>query len=261
MKRDLIMIITSRENKIFKLAISLKTKRGRDENSLFMIEGLRSVSDAIKKGAKIKMIVIEDGFNRSMDFDCPVYTFAPKLFKELSDTITPQGIIAVCEVPNYSEKDIKESENGCIIMCENVQDPGNIGTIIRTAHASFCDGVVLTKGSCDLYNPKIVRSTMTGVFSVPIITGRDAKSTISYYKNKGYKIIAGALTKNSINLYSADLCGKTLIIIGNEGNGVSEDTLKMCDTTIKIPMKEDAESLNASVAGAVLLYEHLRQNL
>ncbi len=254
------MIITSRENRIFRLINTLKTKRGRDENSLFIIEGIRNVSDALKKGVKLKMVAIEDGFCINEGLDCPVYSFAPRLFKELSDTITPQGIIAVCEMIKQSG-DIKESENSCIVMCENVQDPGNIGTIVRTAHAAFCDGVVLTKGCCDLYNPKIIRATMTGIFSVPIISNADCANTIAYYKNKGYKIVAGALHSDSKQLYKTDLTGKALIIIGNEGNGVEKETLKLCDSIVEIPMKSDAESLNAAVASAVIVYEHLRQNL
>ena len=255
------MIITSRENKVFRLIKNLKTKRGRDEEALFVIEGLRSVSDALKKNAQLKMVAIEDGNRFDMEFDCPVYTFAPKLFKELSDTVTPQGIIAVCKKPQCLLSDFSESEKSCVIMCENVQDPGNIGTIIRTAHAAFCDGVVLTKGCCDLYNPKIIRATMTGVFSVPALVDADCKETIMHFKNKGYKVVAGGLCEGSKNLYKTDLSGKTLIIIGNEGNGVTKDTLSLCDEVVKIPMKDDAESLNASVAAAVLVYEQLRQNL
>lgn len=255
------MIITSRENKVFRLVKNLKTKRGRDENSLFVIEGIRSVADAVKKGAELDFVLIEDGHRFDMEFDCPVYTFAPKLFKELSDTVTPQGIIAVCKKPNCSLSDFSEKENSCVILCENVQDPGNIGTIIRTAHAAFCDGVVLTKGCCDLFNPKIIRATMTGVFSVPVLTEADCEKTISHFKSKGYKVVAGALSERAENLYETDLSGKTLIIIGNEGNGVTDSTLSLCDRVVKIPMKTDAESLNASVAAAVLVYEKLRQNL
>lgn len=255
------MIITSRENKVFRLVKNLKTKRGRDENALFVIEGIRSVSDAIKKGVQLDLVAIEDGHRFDMEFDCPVYTFAPKLFGELSDTVTPQGIIAVCKKPGCCLSDFNESENSCVIMCENVQDPGNIGTIIRTAHAAFCDGVVLTKGCCDLYNPKIIRATMSGVFSVPVLTDADCEETIAHFKNRGYKVVAGALNERAKNLYETDLTGKTLIIIGNEGNGVTQNTLSLCDVIAKIPMKADAESLNASVAAAVLVYEKLRQNL
>ena len=146
-------------------------------------------------------------------------------------------------------------------MCEALQDPGNIGTVIRTAHAADCGGVILTKGCCDLYNPKIVRATMSAMFSVPVVSGAESQNVIEYFRTNGYKIVAGALTDDAVDFYSADLSGKVLIIIGNEGNGVEDSTLSLCDSVLKIPMRSDAESLNAAVAGSVMVYEHYRQNL
>ncbi len=260
-KGDGFMIITSRENKIFKLCLNLKTLKGRNENKLFIIEGMRSVRDAIAKGVEIFCVITKDGALIDFDVSCKEYSFAPKLFNEVCETVTPQGVMAVCKMKKYSLTDIKISENSCVVMCEALQDPGNIGTVIRTAHAASADGVVLTKGCCDLYNPKIIRSTMSSVFSVPVISGADTCSTIEYFKKNGYTIIAGALTDDAVDLYEADLSGKLLIIIGNEGNGVKEDTVKLCDKVLKIPMRSDAESLNAAVAGAVMIYEHHRQNI
>ena len=253
------MVITSRENKIYKLAVKLKEKRGRDDEGMFLIEGLRSVRDAYKKGAKFEFVFACEG-TPSEDYGCPVTFLAPRLFRELSDTVNPQGIIAVCKITNCSFKNFHKKENGCVILCEAVQDPGNIGTIIRTAHAACAEGVVLSKGSCDLYNPKIVRSTMSAIFSVPVVSGVNTNEAIAYFKKNGYKIAAGALTEESENLFTANLKGKYVLIIGNEANGVSEETLNLCDSVVKIPMQEDAESLNASVAGGIMVYEHFRQN-
>lgn len=254
------LIITSRDNKIFKTAMLLKTSKGRNENNMFVIEGIRSVRDAVKKGAQISYIILKEKTNLDFDVSCPVYTFAPKLFAEISDTVTPQGIIAVCKMKNYTLSELSQDEKSCVIMCETLQDPGNVGTIIRTAHAAGCTGVVLTKGCCDLYNPKIVRATMSGIFSVKVVRDVQSIDAIEYFKELGYKIVAGALSDDAVDFYCADLKGKCLIIIGNEGNGVQETTLKACDSVLKIPMKEDAESLNAAVAGAVMIYEHFRQN-
>ena len=251
------MIITARDNKIFKLANALKDRRKREEHRAFLIEGMRSVKDAAAKGAEIKFIIKKDGFVLNEEFGCPVYTFAPKLFNELSDTVTPQGIIGVCAMKINSLSDLT---GDCIVMCEAVQDPGNIGTVIRTAHASFCGGVVLSKGCCDLYNPKTVRATMTGIFSVPVSCNVESEEIIAHFKGRGYKIVAGALKVNSVSLYEASLKGKVLIIIGNEGSGVSEKTLSLCDEIVKIPMRDDAESLNVGIAGGILMYEHYRQN-
>lgn len=254
------MVITSRENKIFKLAKLLKTSKGRTEKNMFLIEGMRSVCDAIKKGADIECVILKDGTMPDFDINAPVYTFAPRLFDEVSETVTPQGVIAICHIKKVALEDILLQNKNCVVMCEKLQDPGNIGTVIRTAHASFCGGVILTKGSCDLYNPKIVRATMSGIFSIPVLQNVESKQTIEYFRKNGYRIVAGALIENCVDLYSADLGGKTLVIIGNEGNGVESDTLALCDTVIKIPMHADAESLNAAVAGAVMMYEHYRQN-
>jgi len=255
------MIITSRENKIFKLAKLLKTQKGRNEKSMFMIEGFRSVKDALAKGIKAECVIVKDGTDLSLSYDCPVYAFAPKLFSEIAETVTPQGVIAVCRMEKKTLSDIIKEEKRCVIMCESLQDPGNIGTIIRTAHAADCGGIVLTKGCCDLYNPKIVRATMSGMFSVPVVQGEESAAVIEYFKNNGYKIVAGALTESAVDFYSADLSGNVLIIVGNEGNGVEKSTLSLCDSILKIPMRADAESLNAAVAGSIMMYEHYRQNL
>ena len=254
------MIITSRENKFFKLAKLLKTSRGRAEKNMFLIEGMRSVCDAIKKGAKIECVIVKDGTKLNFDTPSSIFTFAPRLFDEISETVTPQGVIALCYMKKVTLDDVLLAEKDCVIMCEKLQDPGNIGTVIRTAHAAFCGGVILTKGSCDLYNPKIVRATMSGIFSIPVVQNEDSRTVIEYFRKNGYSIVAGALTDNCVDLYSADLGGKTLIVIGNEGNGVEKETLTLCDTVVKIPMHADAESLNAAVAGSVMMYEHYRQN-
>ncbi len=254
------MIITSRENKIFKLAKLLKTAKGRSEKELFLIEGIRSVRDAIEKMADIECIILKDGTTLDIKAKCDVFTFAPKLFEDVSDTVSPQGIMAICRIQKKELEDITASGKKCIVMCEALQDPGNIGSVIRTAHAADCGGVILTKGCCDLYNPKIIRATMTGIFSVPVVQNVTGEHAIEYFKRNGYKIVAGALSEESVDFYEADLKGKVMIIIGNEGNGITDNTLSLCDSVVKIPMRSDAESLNAAVAGSVMMYEHYRQN-
>lgn len=254
------MIITSRENKIFKLAKLLKTAKGRSEKELFLIEGIRSVRDAIEKNADMECIILKDGTTPDFKAKCDVFTFAPKLFEDVCETVSPQGVMAVCRIKKNNLEDISASGKKCIVMCEALQDPGNIGSVIRTAHAADCGGVILTKGCCDLYNPKIIRATMTGIFSVPVVQNAVSEQVVEYFKKNGYKIVAGALSKESVDFYEADLTGKVLIIIGNEGNGITDKTLSLCDSVVKIPMRSDAESLNAAVAGSVMIYEHYRQN-
>lgn len=254
------MVITSRDNKIFKKAKSLSVREKRDENKMFLAEGSRAVCDAAKKNVKLHALLLREGTAPPFTPSCPVYTFSPRLFGEISQTVTPQGIAAICSMRELSLEDIRVNENSAVIMCEDVQDPGNIGTIIRSAHACFAGGVVLTKGCCDLYNPKIIRATMSSVFSVPVIRNVSAQKAVSFFKKKGFKTVGGALGKDSSVLYETDIKGKTLIIIGNEGNGIKKETLDMCDKRVIIPMKSDAESLNAAVAASIMLYEHARQN-
>ena len=253
------MIITSRENKIFKLISKLHTKKGRDELGMFIAEGKRCVSDAYSKGAEILYLILCEGYCAD-GIDCKnTYILAPELFSELSGTVTPQGIIGVFSIPKLKPESINIRRGGCIVLCEALQDPGNIGTIIRTAHASDCDGVILSKGCCDLFNPKIVRATVSAIFSVPVITGADTLEIINHFRAKGYKIAAGIPGDDTVSLFDTDISEKLLLIIGNEGNGVSMDTVKECDLRLKIPMRPDSESLNASVAASVIMYEHLRQ--
>lgn len=254
------MLITSRENKIFKTAKLLKSSRGRSEKGMFIIEGIRSVRDALAKNVKAECVIVKDGTDLGFSVPCSIYAMAPRLFDEISETVSPQGVIAVCPVIKKTLEDILALDRNCVILCEALQDPGNVGTVIRTAHGADCGGVVLSKGCCDLYNPKIVRATMSSMFSVPVVQNEESKAVIEYFRRNGYKIVAGALTKDAVDFYCADLFGKTLIIIGNEGNGVSEETLSLCDSVLKIPMRSDAESLNAAVAGSVMIYEHYRQN-
>lgn len=254
------MIITSRENKIYKLCKLLKTAKGRNERKMFLVEGLRSVRDALSKNADIECIIIKEGTAFEMASGVEVYTLAKKLFDEVSDTVTPQGVIALCRICEKSVSDILKKEGELIVICEELQDPGNIGTIIRTAHAAGCKGVILTKGCCDLYNPKIIRATMTGVFSVDVVTDAKIGEVAATLKKEGFKLIAGALTETAVDFYEASLSGKCAVIIGNEGNGIKEETLSLCDAVLKIPMDSAAESLNAAVAGSIMIYEHYRQN-
>ena len=252
------MIITSRENKIYKLAVKLASRSGRERFGLFAVEGVRSVADAVKKGADIEHLIICDGFSCERIPCRNAYVFAKKLFGELSGTVTPQGVIALCRIPGTELENISD-ESGCVVLCESVQDPGNIGTIIRTAHAAFCGGVVLSAGCCDLYNPKTVRATMSSIFSVPAVCRVTAAEAIEHFRSRGYRIICGALSPRAKSLYETDISGKTLIIVGNEGSGVTEETAALCDDIVKIPMRQDAESLNVSAAASVLIYEHYRQ--
>ena len=256
-------LITSRDNKFIKLTKSLHTKQGRDKEGLFIIEGYRNVRDASDKGAKIEFVLASDRCNYDLSplKKHRIYTLAPKIFDYVSDTVTPQGVMAVCKMEELTFSDIEMDENSLVVVCENLQDPGNAGTIIRTADAAGAKAVIMTKGSVDIYNPKVTRSVMSSLFSVKVLRNKNIDSVFGFLKNNSIKSVAGALCEKSVNLFDCDLKGNVAIFIGNEGNGLEEATVKRCDNTVTIPMLGNAESLNASTAAAVMMYEHVRQNL
>lgn len=253
------MPITSRENKIYKRIKALKDKKQREKEGIFMVEGERGVRDAIKNGLIPHTVALMEGCEININGKNTVY-FAKKLFNELAETQTPQGIIALFPMPKADFSHINAGESSFVVLCENIQDPGNLGTIIRTAHGAGADGVILTKGCCDLFNPKTVRSTVASIAAIPVIRSVEPAAALESLKGMGYRLAAGALNENSVDLYSADLSGKIAFIIGNEGSGVTESTLSAADLTVKIPMVKSAESLNAGVAAAVMMYEKVRVN-
>lgn len=254
-------IIVSRDNKTVKQIKSLYTKYGREKEGLFVIEGARNVKDAIAKKADILYVVISDSFKGDLDFtDIKLFKVSDKLFGYISDTVTPQGVLAVCKIKDISFKDIEMKNDSFIVVCENLQDPGNAGTIIRTADAAGAAAVVMMKGSVDIYNPKTARSLMSSLFSVKVVRNKTQDAVFAYLNDMDIKSVAGSLESGAECIFDADMRGRCAIFIGNEGRGLTPETLKRCSEKVKIPMIGGAESLNASAAAAVMMYEHVRQN-
>lgn len=254
--------ISSKDNSLIKNIKKLKEKKYRIAENMFLIEGFRFIEEAIKSSFNVKYIFINekssqeniDKYILSHEYKGEIYTVSNVVFKVLSSTETPQGAVAVVENKNI-EPNFKE---GFYVLVDKIQDPGNLGTIIRTAHATNALGVILTKGTVDVYNEKTLRSTMGSIFNVPIIEDKDLVF-INDLKNKGYKLITSSLdTKN--NFYDINLTGKCIISVGNEGKGISDEIYSISDEKVKIPMPGGAESLNASVAASIMMYEAVRQN-
>lgn len=256
----MIIEISGNQNRNFKLAKSLLQKKNRIKNNLFTVEGIKSVNDAAKAGAEIKMIFISDSFYKNAEHDeLPQYDFyvVPEhMFSSLCDTETPQGILAVIKM--NSEKKFEPDKNKLYIYCDTVSDPGNLGTIIRTADAAGFGGVLLSKGCADLYSPKTVRSSMGSFFNIPVYEGVGKEEIIEIKKN-GFQFLCGALGKNTRPYTDADFSAPSVIAVGNEANGITDEILKLADICIKIPILGAAESLNVGVAAAVFMYEALRQ--
>ncbi len=263
------MLITGPHNDIIKQIIALKQKKNRDEQGLFIVEGQKQVSE-IPKDWKIKYTVTTENDKKRKDngnidsaseryrshgmtSNIQVYEVSKQLFKKISGTETPQGILAVVEKKKY---DIEKTLNlkGIFIVCDNLQDPGNVGTIIRTAEAFSCKGIFLSKNSADVYGDKVVRATMGAIFNIPLFQECDIVQLIKTFKEKNIRTCALALD-GSKNLQELKLnSDSAAIIVGNEAKGISPEVLNITDDKIKIEMTGKAESLNAAIATAIAIY-------
>ena len=240
--------ITSSSNNKCKYVKSLSQKKSRQKYGEYTIEGIKSVSDALNSEREITALYVSDSFFENEKFKYPkdisLYKVQDDVFMKMCDTKAPQGILAVVKIED--ETDFTPDTEKSYIYCDCINDPGNLGTIIRTADAAGFDGVLLSDGCVDLYSPKTVRSSMGSFFNMRVVTGVSYEK-LSEYKNSGFQLIG-----------SADMKKPTIIIVGNEANGISEDVQKMCQC-VKIPILGKAESLNAGVAAAILMYELVRQ--
>lgn len=200
--------ITSKTNKFFKHVKSLGVKSYREKNNEFVIEGIKLVKDALNSSVKINAVAISDSFLKYENSDeilklfleqrIKVYKFNDQMFKEISYTQTPQGILGIAPIKWYSIQQLVHKNNAPFyVFCDGVQDPGNMGTIIRTADAAGADGVILSKGCVDVYNPKTVRSTMGSLFHMPIIKCEDTVETLLFLKQKRLHIISGYLATST----------------------------------------------------------------
>lgn len=255
--------ITSMSNQIIKEVRSLSNKKGRMTAQAILLEGYRLVKDALDSGAEIRYLIISDSFFQKEELflsqmsNIKSVQVPDELFSRISETDSPQGILAVAEKPVYDKKEIISSIKR-VIALENIQDPGNLGTIIRTADACGFNAVLLSKDSADPYNPKVIRSTMGSLFHIPVIIEEDFGEALHELKSRNILLVA-AHTRDALPCWDTDMSGDVAIIIGNEGNGLSDKILELVDITVMIPMSGKAESLNASAATSMLIYECMRQ--
>lgn len=262
-----MIYLTSAQNKFVKNINALKSKKERDNTTLFLIEGERSVLE-IPTNYEIKYYILSEYYlNKFGEKECErifnrakIYIFTNEIFKKISETTSPQGVMAVCVQKKFEMDDILNKENNFFVILENISDPGNLGTIIRTADAAAASAVLVSKDSADLYNSKVIRATMGSIFHIPIITNLNIEETIKKLKDLKVKVFATHL-KATKNIYSADFKTSCAVLIGNEANGLSKETTELADELIKIPMPGKAESMNASIASGITIYEIVRQRL
>lgn len=257
--------ITSRNNKLIKDIISLNRKKGRQKHNSFIIEGIKTIEEAIESHYPLKHIVYTDYllenqegknlFGKIEKRENLIYV-PRNLFKEISDTESPQGIIGISNIISRDIEEIYELENKSLLFLDALQDPGNMGTIIRTADAFSIGGIIIREGSVDPYNPKVIRATMGSIFRVPLYF-TDGIEELKNLKSKGVKIYSTSLD-GSMPIYKADFKEDFILSIGNESSGVSKEVLSLSNKLIKIPMTGKTESLNAAVAASIIMYEAMK---
>ncbi|MDD6307942.1 MAG: RNA methyltransferase [Clostridia bacterium] len=245
-----MITITSAGNGIIKHIKKLSGHAYRASCQEVLLEGERLVCDSAAYGAELLTVLIREGYTGRVPEAAHCYKVSPALFDVLAETGTPQGILATAKAKQVSLEEIPKG--GAIMVCDRIQDPGNVGTILRLCHGAGVDGVVLLRGTADPFNTKAVRASMGSLFAVPIAFA-DALP-----RYEGYTSFCGALTPTAASLYATKFPKKTMLIIGNEGEGVSRAILEKTHH-VMIPMPGGAESFNAAVAGAVILYEYFRQ--
>jgi TrmH family RNA methyltransferase len=259
------MLITSKDNETIKHIRKLKEKKYRDEYGEYIVEGIKLINEAIEEKQNVKTIIVCDNCNKEALNQNSMYEVAKldciyvdeKVFNTITEVKNPQGILAVVEKQN-KEKQINFNED-IIVVLDDIQDPGNLGTILRTVDSVGLSQIIVSKKSGDVYNSKVVRSTMGAIFRVNVIESENLKDTIKEIKKHKFNVISTSLDTDK-SLYDINL-NKTVIVIGNEANGVSKEIQELSDTKIIIPMLGKTESLNASVATGIVLYEYVRQKI
>lgn len=259
------MIISSKENNIVKKITKLnKSSKFRKDEKIFIAEGLRLVEDAVLSDSCIDFFVFsQSATEKYKDFYediCRkfdnIYVFSDSLFSYISETKSPQGVLACIKILDKNILFDKISNGGKYLALENMQDPGNLGTVFRTAEALGISGVILTADCCDVYSPKVVRSTMGAIFRIPFIVVNSISNFLS--KNKNLTSYAAVVSNDAQQISDIKFDNPSVCIIGNEGNGLKKETIDICDNKITIPMDGRAESLNASIAAGIIMWEMIK---
>ncbi|MTI79707.1 MAG: RNA methyltransferase [Firmicutes bacterium] len=247
----------------------LSRRQFRQQENTFIIEGIRFVeellgSDWIVKGLFYSTKLLDNDRGKTLLTEAEkqkvhCYQVSEQLLSDIADTDNPQGILAMVKMPSFQLQDAwQQQKPSLVVLVDGVQDPGNLGTIIRTADAAAASGVLLLKGTVDLYNPKTLRATMGSLFHLPVVPVENAEETINLLRSGGIKLVIGQ-PQGGEPIHKIDLIGSVALVVGSEANGPSEETIAAADLVATIPMPGNAESLNAAVAGAIMMYEAVRQ--
>lgn len=256
--------IRSKENLKYKTAMSLFQQKYRKKTKLFPVEGLRTILQALDNEVKIEYLFVEDECIQKHSSILAEKSLVEKtllldkqLFRNLTDTVHSQGIVAICHIKEQNFNEALQKGQRLLVI-DRVQDPGNLGTLLRTALAYKMDAVLLTKGSVDIYSPKVTRSSMGANISMNIIQNAQTSEVLSL-KKSGYALYAASLDAQAVEYREVRFEKKSALILGNEANGISKEILESCDYKIIIPIGNEMESLNVGIAGAILMNEIFAQ--
>lgn len=252
-----IQRIDSTKNEVIKWVAKLQAKsKQRYEEKLFVVEGFRQLLEV--EASSLHSVFAckeEDLANYDM---VPRYKVSEDAMKTMSSEVTPQGILAVVKMPKLDFVESDLHAKGLYLILENLQDPGNLGTILRVCDAVKVDAVIMSRNCVDLFNPKVVKATMGSLWHLPIVVAHELEPIIQKMNEKNISVYGAYLT-DSKEMYEFDYQEGTCFVIGNEGKGISNELIQVCKERVRIPMPGRSESLNASIATSVLLYEALRQ--
>ena len=243
--------ITSLKNPKVAAWKALKDRKGRRESGCFLVEGRKMVEEALSSAFDVETVLVQEGMELPDGLTMPVYELPAHVLAAVCDTKTPQGIAAVVRMKEQS------ALGKHIVVLDGVQDPGNVGTIIRTADAAGLDGVLLSNQCADVFSPKVLRATMGSIFRMNLRTTDDLPGELTKLREKGYSILSSQL--DGTPFYEREKVAEQFaLIIGNEGNGVSEQVQQTATHRVRLPMRGGAESLNAAIAAAIMMYELMR---
>lgn len=250
--------ISSSENRIYKGCVRLIRRKYRDREGRYLIEGRNVVEEAFASKAEVEAVILREDVAAERAYEGRVCTMSRKLFDRIRQTETSQGVIAIVRKNRDAGETFQKAipDGGNLLVLDKVQDPGNIGTMIRTAEGAGYAGVLCVKGTGDPYSPKTVRAAAGSLFRMRISTGVDEEDLADFLRAMGKRMVVTAMEGQDYR--EAPLRSDVALIIGNEGNGVSPQVMEQADLRVRIPMAGELESLNASVAAGILMYEAAR---
>jgi RNA methyltransferase, TrmH family len=259
-------VITSPHNKRVAAAARLKKRALREKDRRFLVEGVQAVAEAFSSGADVREVFatpeseerLDPVISLAQEAGVPVHTVSPEVMAHLTSTVTPQGVMAVAGFVDVPLTTVVEASVGIIPVLVEVRDPGNAGTILRSADASGSDAVVFTRSSVDVYNPKTVRATAGSLFHVPVVRDVDVTDAIDRLRERGFAVLATTASGDE-EVQDVDLSGPTAVLFGNEARGLSSEVLRLADRSVRVPIQGRAESLNLAAAATLILFEAARQ--